>query len=141
MKTPDVWDENHSSQRQDKRYLGRWKVALVFNSSANKPVYQTLTHDLSHTGTSVQYLTEEKINTALTLLLSPPPIDGVDQKIIRLKAEVKSCVPFRGGYRLGMSFIRDAESDKLPAILEMYAISDGQLASHPDADEFPTLNL
>jgi hypothetical protein len=141
MKTPDVWDETPRSQRTRNRYLARWKVALVFDSSANKPVYQTLTHDLSHTGTSVQYLTEEKINTALTLLLSPPPMDGVNQKIIRLKAEVKSCVPFRGGYRLGMSFIKDAESDKLPAILEMYAISDGQLASHPDADEFPTLNL
>jgi hypothetical protein len=141
MKTPDVWDETPRSQRTGNRYLARWKVALVFDSSANKPVYQTLTHDLSHTGTSVQYLTEEKVNTVLTLLLSPPPMDGVNQKIIRLKAEVKSCVPFRGGYRLGMGFIQDAESDKLPAILEMYAISDGQLASHPDADDFPTLNL
>jgi hypothetical protein len=141
MNTSDVWDDNPGSQREDKRYLARWKVALVFNNSTNKPVVQTLTHDLSHAGISVQYHAEEKVHTVLTLLLSPPPIDGVNQKIIKLKAEVKSSVPFRGGFRLGMSFIQDAELAKLPGILEMYVTADGTLASHPEADEFPTLNL
>jgi len=141
MKSTDVWENTPGTQRKDNRYLARWKVALVFNSSENKPVYQTMTHDLSHSGISVQYHSEEKVNTFLTLLLSPPPINGVNQKIIRLKAEVKSCVPFQGGFRLGMSFIQDAEYDKLPTILEMYVTSDGTLASHPDEDSFPTLNF
>lgn len=141
MTTKDGWDNTPGTQRKDKRYLARWKAALVFNNGANKPTYQTLTHDLSHTGVSVQYHSEEKVHTVLMVLLSPPPINGENQKIIRLKAEVRSCIPFRGGFRLGMSFLPGAEFDQLPALIEMNVTSDGMLASHPEADEFPTLNF
>jgi hypothetical protein len=141
METSDVWDNTPGSQRKVTRYLARWKVALVFDNTTNKPSFQTLTHDLSSTGISVQHHSEEKAHTVLFLLLALPPINGLPRKIIRLKAEVTSSVPFRGGFRLGMSFIQDAELDKLRQRLEMYVVSEGSLCSDPEADEFPKLNL
>lgn len=141
METSDVWDNTPGSQRKGTRYLARWKVALVFDNATNKPTFQTLTHDLSLTGISVQYHSEEKAHTILTLLLAVPPIEGVPRKIIKLKAEVTSSVPFRGGFRLGMSFIRDAELDKLRQSMQKYVVSDDSLYSDPEAEEFPKLNL
>ena len=142
MPTPDIWDNPPSSQRINKRYLARWKVALVFDNAATKPISQTLTHDLSMTGISLQYHSEEKIDTVLTLLLSPPPIDNVPQRIIKLKAVVISSIPFRGGFRLGMTFIQDAELDKLRGTIGKYVASDDDsLTSHPEGEEFPQLNL
>jgi hypothetical protein len=141
METSDVWDNTPGSQRKVTRYLARWKVTLVFDSAANKPTYQTLTNDLSWTGISVQYHSEEKVHTALTLLLALPPIEGIPRKIIKLKAEVTSSVPFRGGFRLGMNFIQGDELDKLRQNLELYVVSDGSLYSDPEAEEFPKLNL
>lgn len=141
MGTSDVWDNAPGSQRKGTRYLARWKVMLVFDSATNKPSFKTMTNDLSSTGVSVQYHSEEKAHTVLTLLLSLPPIQNIPRKTIRLKAEVISAIPFRGGFRLGMKFIQDAEVDKLRQCLGMYADSDGQLCSDPEADEFPTLDL
>ena len=141
METSDVWDHTPGSQRKVTRYLARWKVALVFDNTTNKPTFQTLTHDLSLTGISVQYHSEEKAHTVLTLLLALPPIKAIPRKIIKLKAEVISSIPFRGGFRLGMTFIQDAELDKLRQSLEMYVVSDGSLYSDPEAEEFPKLNL
>lgn len=141
METSDAWDNAPGSQRKVKRYLARWKVTLVFNNATNKPPYQTLTHDLSLTGLSVQYHAEEKAHTVLNLLLALPPLGSTPRKIIRLKAEVTSSVPFRGGFRLGMRFIQDAEIDKLRQNFEIYVASDGILYSDPEAEEFPKLNL
>lgn len=141
METSDVWDNTLSSQRKITRYLARWKVALVFDNATKKPTFHTLTHDLSLTGVSVQYHSEEKAHTVLTLLLALPPIEDIPRKIIKLKAEVTSSVPFRGSFRLGMSFIQDAELDKLRQRFEMYVVSDGSLYSDPEAEEFPKLNL
>jgi len=141
MKTSDVWDNTPGTQRKVMRYDARWKVTLVFDGAANKPPFQTLTQDLSMTGISVQYHSEEKAHTVLTLLLALPPIKGLPRKIIKLKAEVTSSVPFRGGFRLGMSFIQDAELDKLRQSLDMYVVSDGSLYSDPEAEEFPKLNI
>ena len=141
MEKSDVWDNTPGSQRKVIRYLARWKVTLVFDHATNKPTFQTLTNDLSLTGISVQYHSEEKAHTVLTLLLALPPIKNIPRKIIKLKAEVKSSVPFRGSFRLGMSFIQDAELDKLRQGLEMYVVSEGSLYSDPDTEEFPNLNL
>ena len=76
MPITDVWEDADSSRRVAKRYRTRWKVALVFDSQTHKPIFKTLTHDLSMNGTSVQNDTDENINTVLTLLLLPAPIDG-----------------------------------------------------------------
>ena len=141
MKTSDVWDSTPGSQRKVTRYLARWKVTLVFDHATNKPTFQTLTHDLSLTGVSVQYHSEEKAHTVLTLLLALPATENIPRKIIKLKAEVTSSVPFRGGFRLGMSFIQDAELNKLRQSFEMYVVSDGSLYSDQEAEEFPKLNL
>lgn len=140
MQTPDVWNTAQGSQRKDRRYLARWKVALVFDHATDKPIFQTLTHDLSLTGISVQYLSSEKIHTVLTLLLAPPPIGGIRQRIIKLKAMIMSSVPFQGGFRLGMNFIQDAELDKLRGSIGKYVTSDDNLAS-PEGNDFPTLNF
>jgi hypothetical protein len=141
MKTSDIWDNTPGSQRKVTRYLARWKVTLVFDNATNKPSFQTLTHDLSLTGISVQYHSEEKAHTVLTLLLALPPIESIPRKVIKLKAEVTSSVPFRGSFRLGMSFLQDAELDKLRQSLETYVVSDGSLYSDPETEEFPKLNL
>lgn len=141
MQKADVWDTAPSSERKNKRYFARWKVALVFDNVTTKPIFQTLTHDLSVHGISVQYHSEEKAHTVLTLLLAPPPVDGIRQRIIKLKAMVMSSIPFRGGFRLGMSFIQDAELDKLRGNIGLHVTSDDNLSSHPEGDEFPKLNL
>ncbi len=141
METSDVWDNAPGSQRKGTRYLGRWKVMLVFDHATSKPTFQTLIHDLSMTGISVQYHSEEKVHTVLTLLLALPPIEGIPRKIIKLRAEVTSSRPYQGGFRLGMSFIQDAELDKFRQGLEMYVVSAGVLYSGPEAEEFPKLNL
>jgi hypothetical protein len=141
METSDVWDTTPGSQRKVVRYLARWKVTLVFDKAMNKPHIQTLTHDLSLTGISVQCHSEEKPHTPLTMLLALPPIEGITRKIIRLRAEVTSSVPFRGGYRLGMNFLQDAELDKLRQDFDMYVASDGSLAPDPETEDFPILNI
>ena len=114
---------------------------LVFDNATNKPPFKTLIHDLSLTGISVQYHSEIAAQTILTLLLGLPPIDGIPRKIIKLKVEVTSSIQFRGGFRLGMKFIEDAELDKLRQLIEMYVVSDDSLYSDPEADEFPKLNF
>lgn len=141
METSDVWDDAPGSQRKDTRYHARWKVMLIFGSGTNKPNFQTLVHDLSLKGISVQYHSEVQNHTVLTLLLALPPKDEFPRKIVRLKAEVTSAKPYRGGYRLGMSFIHDAELDYLRQRLEMYVVSEDSLYVDPEAEEFPTLNF
>ena len=136
MPPTDVWDKAPSSQRKHDRYQARWKVALVYEHKT----FPTLSHDLSLTGISVHYHLQEKASTSLTLLLTPPPINGIRKEILKLQATVTSSIPFRGGYRLGMVFKQDSELDKLQKNFESYIISEDSLAS-PDGDEFPTLNL
>lgn len=141
MKKSDIWDNTPSSQRNDTRYQARWKVMLVFDHATSKPTFQTWANDLSLTGISVRYHSEEKLHTVLTLLLALPPIDGVPRKIIKLKAEVISSRAYQGGFRLGMSFIQNAELDKFQQCLGKYVASDGTLYSGSEAEEFPKLNL
>lgn len=141
MATSDSWDKTPSSQRKLTRYLARWKVMLVFDNDTNNPTYQTLIHDLSLTGISVQYHSDVKAHTVLTLLLTLPPMEGVARKVIKLRSEVTSSIPFRGGFRLGMRFIQEAELDLLRQHLKMYVVSDDSLYPDPEAEEFPKLNL
>ena len=141
MDTSDAWGNTPGTQRKDSRYLARWKVMLVFDNATNKPSFKTLIHDLSLTGLSVQYQSEVEAHTILTLLLALPPIESIPRKIIKLKAEVTSSIPFRGGFRLGMSFIQDAEVDLLRERFKMYVVSNDTLYSDPEAEEFPKLNF
>lgn len=141
METNDVWDQTLVSQRKVTRYLARWEVMLVFDKATNIPSFKTLIHDLSLTGISVQYHSEVKAHTVLTLLLALPAIETMPRKIIKLKAEVTSSIQFRGGFRLGMRFIQDAELDKLWQCLKDYVVSSSSLYSDPEAEDFPKLNL
>jgi hypothetical protein len=140
MPDPDAWEDFQSPRRGAKRYRARWKASFVFDGSPGKPVFQTLTHDLSMNGTSLQSDTDEKIHGVVTLLLLPPPIDGTPQRIVKLKSVVMSSMPFRGSFRLGMSFIQDPGLDKLRAILEKFDLSGDSLPSDPQQDSLPTLS-
>ncbi len=111
----------------------------MFDGSPGKPVFQTLTRDLSMNGTSLQSDTDEKIHSVLTLLLLPPPIDGTPQRIVKLKSVVMSSMPFQGSFRLGMSFIQDPGLDKLRAILGKLDLSGDSLPSGPQEDSLPKL--
>jgi len=140
MPTSDAWEEAPpSSRREAKRYRARWKVSLVFDGSPGKPIFQTLTHDLSTNGTSLQNNADEKIHSVLTLLLLPPPIDGTPQRIIKLKSVVMSSMPFRGGFRLGLSFVQDPELDKLRALIGKLDLSGDSLPSDPEESALPKL--
>ncbi len=141
MGKTDIWDETPSSLRKNLRYKARWKVALVHDPADKKPIFQTLTHDLSSTGISAQYHSLEDVPTCLTLLLAPPPLNGVKQNIIKLKATVVSSIPFRGGFRLGMTFIPDAEHDKFRKKFGDYIISGDSLISDPETEDLITLNF
>jgi hypothetical protein len=68
-------------------------------------------------------------------------MEGVARKVIKLRSEVTSSIPFRGGFRLGMRFIQEAELDLLRQHLKMYVVSDDSLYPDPEAEEFPKLNL
>ena len=141
MPAPDGWEQAESSRREAKRYRARWKVAIVFDGSPGKPMFKTLTHDLSMNGTSLQCDTDEKPHTALTLLLRLPPIDGIPPRVVKIKSVVMSSMPFRGGFRLGMSFIQDPELDKLREILGTFDLAGDNLPSDPEGDELPKLLL
>ena len=125
------------NRRKDKRYRTNWKVAMVFGASEKRPIFHTLTHDLSVNGTAIQYSTDEKVNTVLTLLLIPPAIDGIDQKVIKLKAVVMSSRAFRNGFRLGFSFVHDAELEKLWGTLKRLDLSGDTLPSVPQVAATP----
>lgn len=118
-------------RRKTKRRQARWKAALAFHGVANKPIFHTLTHDLSLNGTSVQSKTDEAAGTLLTLLLAPPEIQAMPQKIIRLKAVVMSSTPFRSGFRLGLSFVYDDELARLRNLLERLDLSGESIPSEP----------
>lgn len=139
MPTADAWENAQDSRRGAKRYRTRWKVSIVFDGSPGKPIFKTFTHDLSMDGTSVQNDTDEKIHAAVTLLLLPPPLAGIPQRIVKLKSVVMSSMPFRGGFRLGLRFIQDPELDKLRAILGKLDLSGDSLPSDPEEDGLPKL--
>jgi hypothetical protein len=121
------------------RYSSRWKAAIVFNGSAARPIYQTITHDLSMNGASLQSDTDEKIGSVISLLLRPPPIDGVAQRIVKLEAVVMSSMPFRGCFRLGIRFVEDPELEKLCEILRQFDLSGESLPSDPQEHGLPKL--
>lgn len=119
-------------RRKAKRYKTRWKAALAYDRAINKPITHTLTNDLSMTGTSVQSTEDAALNTLLVVLLIPPVLERIPQKILRPKAVVRSSRPQKGGFRLGLDFVHDDELAKLRAILEMLDLSGDSLPSEPD---------
>jgi hypothetical protein len=126
-------------KRKHTRYEARWKTAIAYSASDKKPIFHTLTHDLSVYGTSVQSNVDEKKDSLLTLLLIPPTINGVAQKVIKLKALVMSSRPFRNGFRLGLSFIHDPELEKLWAIIKSLEHLGQSLPSDPDLANHPAV--
>lgn len=126
-------------KRKHRRHEARWKAALAYSASDKRPIFHTLTHDLSVYGTAVQSNADEKLESLLTLLLVPPTVDGVAHRVIRLRAVVMSSRPFRNGFRLGLSFIHDTELEKLWAIIKSLEHLEQQLPSDPDLANHPAV--
>ena len=124
-KPPDI-------RRVSKRYQARWKVALAHVKAPNRPTFYSFSHDLSLSGISVYSETHEEMDSILTLLMAPPTITGDFNKILKLKAVVKSSRPFGEGFRLGLAFLRDSEHENLQNFLGKLDLSADSLPSEPN---------
>lgn len=124
-KPPDI-------RRVSKRYQARWKVALAHGKATNRPVFYSYSHDLSLSGISVYSETDEEINSTLILMMAPPTIAGDFNKILKLKALVKSSRSFGGGFRLGLAFVPGSEHEYFQNFLEKLDLSADSLPSEPN---------
>lgn len=124
-KPPDI-------RRVSKRYPARWKVALTCAKATNRPIFYSFSHDLSLNGISVHSETDEEINSTLALLMAPPTIAGDFNKILKLKAVVKSSRPVGGGFRLGLAFVPDSEHENFQKFLGKMDLSADSLPSEPN---------
>ncbi|MBM3346731.1 MAG: PilZ domain-containing protein [Betaproteobacteria bacterium] len=131
---PAVDDNDHGGKQKKRQALrGALEGRHGVQCGGKKPIFHTLTHDLSINGTAVQSATDEKQNTVVNLLLIPPAINGVQQKVLKLRGVVVSSRPLRSGFRLGFNFVHDAELEKLWHILNGLDLSGDRLPSDPDA--------
>src|SRR5215510_15084658 len=96
--------EYKEHRRKSKRYRVRWKAAVVFDKSAERPVLHTETHDLSTGGAAIRTDYGDLTGTFITLLLAQPGSSPVQtSKMLKVRAKVVSCVetPPQPGYRHG----------------------------------------
>ncbi|MFA7270760.1 MAG: PilZ domain-containing protein [Sterolibacterium sp.] len=79
--------------RNAKRYLVRWKIALIFDEEEHRPTYHGRTHDLSLNGTGMLTSTNVFTSSPVVILLAPPPLyKNHRQKIIEIRARQVYCV-------------------------------------------------
>jgi len=106
--------EHQDRRRKFKRYPARWKVAVVFDKAAGKPILHTDTHDLSIGGTAIASAHADLTGALVTLLLARPVRPGAEPaKLIKLKAQVVSSVhvPAMSGFRHGLRFVPAKDDD------------------------------
>lgn len=95
-------------RRKHKRYQVRWKAAVVFDRSTERPVLHTETFDLSAGGGAIRTSYGDLTNAVVTLLLAQPPRQpGEQPRMLKLQAKIVSTAqtPGKADYRHGMSFI------------------------------------
>jgi hypothetical protein len=95
-------------RRKHKRYQVRWKAAVVFDRSTERPVLHTETFDLSAGGGAIRTGYGDLTNSVVTLLLAQPPRQpGEQPRMLKLQAKIVSTAqtPGKADYRHGMSFI------------------------------------
>lgn len=95
--------------REFSRHYARWRIAIVFDETENRPTIHGHTHDVSLRGASVY--TEHNVvsNTPVTVLLSPPLAhEGERQKIIEIRTQLAYSVYAGSNYcfRIGLNFIK-----------------------------------
>jgi len=127
-------------RRKNKRFPVRWKTAVVFDKSHGKPTLHTQTVDLSTGGAAIVTEHGDIAGATVTLLLAQPPRDGdAAPRMLKVRAEVVSCVENkqRTGYRHGLRFLR-APDDGLDLLEELLrAAADVLHAAAPAAAPAP----
>ena len=101
--------EYKEHRRKHKRYKVRWKAAVVFDRSSERPVLHTETFDLSMGGGAIRTEYGDLTKWVVTLLLAQPPRQpGEQPRMLKIQALVVSTAqtPGKSSYRHGMSFIR-----------------------------------
>lgn len=95
--------------RESSRHYARWRIAIIFDETENRPTIHGHTHDVSLRGASIY--TEHNVfsNTPVTVLLSPPLAhEGERQKVIEIRTQLIYSV-YAGGnnsFRVGLDFIK-----------------------------------
>lgn len=95
-------------QRQHERYHLRWRIALIFDESAENAVIQGKTLDLSLYGAAVHTQHHLFTGGSATVLLAPPLLSTSEcQKIIEIKANVVYSVYSCDSmcFRIGLKFL------------------------------------
>ena len=95
--------------RESPRYYARWRIAIVFDETENRPTIHGYTHDVSLRGASIHTDHNVVSTTSVTVLLSPPlAYEGEQQKIIEIRAQMAYSV-YSGSnfcFRIGLNFIK-----------------------------------
>jgi len=113
--------DNRDQRRRFKRHPVRWKTAVVFDRTQNKPILHTETRDLSLGGAAVFSEYDDLTGCYVTLLLAHPPAgDGEMPKMVKARARVVSsvAVPDASGCRHGLSFER-TQGDGLDMLAQL----------------------
>lgn len=131
-------------RRKNKRFPVRWKTAVVFEKPHGKPTLHTQTVDLSTGGAAIVTEHGDIAGATVTLLLAQPPREGaVPARMLKVRAEVVSCVENkqRTGYRHGLRFLR-APDDGLDALEDLLRVAaDAVHAAAAPASAAPTSRL
>lgn len=131
-------------RRKNKRFPVRWKTAVVFEKPHGKPTLHTQTVDLSTGGAAIVTEHGDIAGATVTLLLAQPPRDGAaSSRMLKVRAEVVSCVETKqkNGYRHGLRFLR-APDDGLDALEDLLRVAaDAVHAAAAPASAAPTSRL
>ena len=125
----DVSYKEH--RRKHKRYPVRWKAAVVFDRSAERPVLHTETFDLSAGGGAIRTDYGDLTGSIVTILLARPPRQpGEQPRMLKIQARVVSSAQTSGkpAYRHGMSFIRADGLEGLEELLQTAGAASGGAA-------------
>jgi len=116
--------EYKEHRRKSKRYRVRWKAAVVFDKTTERPVLHTETQDLSTGGAAIRSEYGDLTGTYITLLLAQPGPPDQTTKMLKVRAQIVSCVPTppKPGFRHGLSFVRSPD-DGLSALEELLKAS------------------
>jgi hypothetical protein len=115
----DVSYKEH--RRKHKRYPVRWKAAVVFERSTERPVLHTETFDLSLGGGAIRTDYGDLTGSIVTILLAQPPRQPDEQpRMLKIQARVVSSAQTssKPAYRHGMSFIRADGLEGLEELLQ-----------------------
>lgn len=120
-------------RRKHKRYPVRWKAAVVFDRSSQRPILHTETFDLSMGGGAIRTEYGDLTGSMVTLLIAQPPLKAGEQpRMLKIQARVVSSAqaPGKSGYRHGVSFLR-TPGDSLEGLEELLTTVVAKGAAEP----------